>query len=289
MAIVILAVVLGFWAADRALSSCFKWLLLQSEFRYSQLFSGASEAEIVIFGNSRGVNGFYSPDLEKAFGEEVNNLSFNGLSAPMVEIMFSEYLNHNPAPEWLWLEVTCLHNTQMNGDVLQLYGSVSERLQQVWFEQEPMLASIQQHVAQTNRFSGEFFLRVLYYYNKSDQSWINRYEIDPKFAQTFRPSSAELRQWEDVDGLGLEAIRKTIELAHAHGVEVKLVVTPYLPSYIEPADGYSSWVQKVENALGMEVIDLSSALDKNEYFADPIHMNLNGFRALQSKLLEALR
>ena len=285
--VIIILVISAFLAADRMLSWGFERLLLRSEFRYSKLFRGDLDADVVIFGNSRGVNGFYSPDMAKAMGCSVVNMSFNGLSATTVEILFTEYLRFNKAPKELIIEITCLHGTSSNRNVLQLYGRVSEALNGVWMLESPWMAKVQTYVATTNRFSAEFYLRVLYYLKRSDQTWINRYSIDPGFARNYSPTPSDTVCWGTVNPKALLAIQNTVALALDQGIRVKIVITPYLPNYIR-AVNIDEWKQEVEAKLNLPVIDLSLSVTKTSEFADPLHMNLSGFRTFLPILMESL-
>ena len=71
----IAAFVLVVLAGDRAFSWLAQRVLVRSQFRYSRLYRGGNDAEIVILGDSRGVNSFYAPGMEKLTGARVLNLS----------------------------------------------------------------------------------------------------------------------------------------------------------------------------------------------------------------------
>ena len=168
----------------------------------------------------------------------------------------------------------------LNGEVLQLYSSRSERLAAGWSELEPRLSWIQQNIAQSHRFTGEFFLRVLYYLRRSDQDWINRYRINPDFAESFRPSAEMQAGWNGrIPQDRLDAFLRIRELCAKEGISLRLVITPYLPNYVNHLEGYAAWRRQVEEASDMPVIDWSQAVTNVDYFADPLHMNLEGFRA----------
>jgi hypothetical protein len=286
----LLGFVIAFLVADRFLAFGLEAVLIRSNFRYSKLYRGAENNEILILGNSRGVNGFYAPDFQQEIGVKALNLSFNGLSMEMSELLLRDYLERNSAPKLIIMEVTNLHNEGLNGDVLQLYSSRSERLARAWQEQEPVLALIQKYVAASHRFCGEFFLRVLFYLRRSDQDWINRYKIDVDFAQHFRPTEDMQRGWSaPIPVARTAALRRIIELAQDRGIAVRLVVTPYLPNYVRHLEAYRDWVRQVEAAAGKEVVDWSMLLEEGPHFADPLHMNLDGFRALLPKVSDDVR
>jgi hypothetical protein len=284
-ALALLLFLAGFFILDRAVALGLERILLASKFRYSELYRGNAANDILIFGNSRGVNGFYSPDISRELGARTLNLSFNGLSMGMSELLLLDYLEINPAPKLIILEVSNLHNEGLNGEILQLYSSRSERLSEQWRKQQPRMAWIQAYAAQSHRFTGEFFLRVLYYLRRSDQDWINRYRIDPAFAENFRPSGEIQAEWNrSIPQDRLDALNRIIDLAKNQGIKVRLIVTPYLPNYIAHVPRYEVWKQHVEESSGLPVTDWSRAISAPEHFSDPLHMNLEGFRAFLPKV-----
>jgi hypothetical protein len=288
--IALFAFLIAFIVADRGFSRILEEVLVGSQFRYSELYRGGTEHDVLIFGNSRGVNGFFTPDMAKELNVTALNLSFNGLSMEMTELLLKDYLGHNSAPRLIILEVTNLHNKGLNSDVLQLYSAVSPRLADAWDNIEPHLGFIHRYIATSHRYSGELFLRVLYYFERSDQDWINRYRIDPEFGEKFRPSDETQSSWSAVIPEDqLIALRCIVALARQHGIELRLVITPYLPNYVRYLRGYEEWVDQVELASGLKVEDWSQAIEDTKFFADPVHMNLDGFRVLFPKISGELR
>ncbi len=284
-ALAVLLFLAAFLLLDRAVAWGLERALLASRFRYSELYRGAAQNDVLIFGNSRGVNGFYTPDLSRELNAPTLNLSFNGLSMGMSELLLLDYLERNPAPKLIILEITNLHNDGLNGEILQLYSSRSESLAAKWAEQESRLAWIQENIAQSHRFTGEFFLRVLYYLRRSDQNWINRYRINPEFAESFRPSAAMQAGWTGaIPEDRLATLIRIRDLCVSEGIALRLVITPYLPNYVTHLEGYAAWRRQVEKSSGMPVADWSQAVANVDYFADPLHMNLDGFRVLLPRI-----
>src|SRR5574339_182296 len=52
---------------DRGIGAFLEYLTMSSNLRYSKLYNGKGEADIVILGNSRG-NGYYEPEIRKITG-----------------------------------------------------------------------------------------------------------------------------------------------------------------------------------------------------------------------------
>ncbi len=66
-AIWIVAFLAILFVGDRLIGWIFQQQITQSQFRYSRMYRGEGQADILIVGNSRGLN-FYQPSVEKATG-----------------------------------------------------------------------------------------------------------------------------------------------------------------------------------------------------------------------------
>ncbi len=131
------------------------------------------------------------------------------------------------------------------------------------------------------RFNCELFLRALYYLGRDDQSWINRYVIQPEFAKSYQPSPGFVRGiQETIPPDSVRAFRKILAQAEESGAEVRLLVSPFLPAHISRLhDLYDKRKTEIENlAGGLHVWDYADALDDIRCFADPLHMNIEGAR-----------
>lgn len=281
----------AYFAVDRAVAYGLGKLVLNSQFRYSRLLSGGSNADIVIIGNSRGVNGFYAPDIEAMTGKKVLNLSYNGLSMEGGLLMFENYLERNNAPTVLILEITNLHISGYPEEILQLYSGVEKTFHNKWTALRPKQSFIATNLSHVYCYNNEMFLRTLAYQSKTDQNWINRYKIDETFAETFKPAPWMHEQWRVVQPTAMNALHRLVQIAKIHKIRVEMVVTPYLPEYINNIPEYVSWVEAVKKELGSQQIiwDFSSALADNRYFADPLHMNFDGFQQFKPGLSRVLR
>ena len=92
---VLLAIII---AGDHLLALALHQVLVRSQFRYSRLYRGGNDADVVIIGDSRGVHSFYAPALEQMTGLRALNLSYNSLSPHVAEAVLMDYLDHNRAP-----------------------------------------------------------------------------------------------------------------------------------------------------------------------------------------------
>src|SRR5690606_27699493 len=94
--------------SDRLLGYVLGEVSNKSSFRFSRLYGGDAGADILILGNSRGVNSFYQPDLENELGKKVFNMSYNGLRIDIARVLFEDYLALNQKPSMVVIEASML-------------------------------------------------------------------------------------------------------------------------------------------------------------------------------------
>lgn len=261
-------------------------LLLKSQFRYSHLYREPIDADVLVFGNSRGVNSFYSPEIEKRTRLRVFNLSYNGLSPQITEALFEDYLARNRKPKVVLVEITNVATDNSLLKDLRLYARQSTKLNEMIQKEYTQLA-ITTDVVRSYRFNNEMFLRSLYYLEKGDQDWINHYEIDPTYASTFPISSKMTAAWHvPASKENIEAFRKIAKLASSQGIKLHFIIGPYLPSLMERTNGFYEWKQFMRSSLEDVALihDYSGVLVSVQNFADPIHINAKGAIALIQEL-----
>ncbi len=261
--------------ADRGFAMLLEPLIRQSEARFSRLYRGGLQEEVLILGNSRAVNAFYAPEMEKRTGMSVVNMAYNGMSMPVAEAIFMDYLEHNQAPRLLLLEVTNLNVPSDLLKDLRIYSGMSERLTALLETYDPQLARVAGWV-HTYRFNAEMFLRVLFYLGKDDQDWVNSgqlpedYQLPPPIEPLHFPLSTE--------GPGWDALSRILSHCQTHQIEVELVVSPYFRPYAEHLKERATRIEQFTRALpaGVDFYDGSHAVEGTDFFADPIHLNRKG-------------
>jgi hypothetical protein len=282
----LLFIVALFFVGDRLAGNVLQRLLLNSQFRYATLYQGEATNDILVLGNSRGVNGFYQPDIEKATGKRVLNLSYNALSSGMAKVLLEDYLEHNAAPHLLLLEVSFLAEpeplTQLTLDNFKPFSLLSPRLQ-----------ALQQTVDPNSRFfcrlshlycfNSEMYLRALYYLNKSDQNWINRYKISQEVIE----SIGEVQPFDlPLPEVQLTTLQALLEVADNHNIVVKLVMSPYFPAYSERIENMQTWLGTLTRSTGLPVLDYSQAVTDSNGFSDRLHLNPEGSLVLLQQMMK---
>jgi hypothetical protein len=263
------------FAGDRLLALLCDEALLRSQFRFSRLYRGGNEAGIVIMGDSRGVHSFYAPELERLTGQHVLNLSYNSMSSRIAEALLSDYVERNPAPRLVIIEVTHLAVASDLATELKTYTHHSARLRALYAESHPQAARLG-GVFRLHAYDSEFFLRALAYLRRSDQDWINHATIGPELLTaaatsrqlSFRPES-------------LDALERTVRMLRARGIVVRLVIAPYQAADITNLAEFTS---SVSSRVGLPVLNYAAAGGAPENFADRVHLNQRGAEELAKML-----
>lgn len=274
-------------ALDRVGAMVLESVVLRSQNRFSRMYHDTIPSGIVVLGNSRGVNTLYAPDLSERIGIPAFNLSYNGMPTTMAEAVFLDYLEKQEAPRLLVLEVS---NLRVGADMVndfKVYSAISPRVYALLEKEYPEVA-IATKVTNLYRFNSEYFLRTLYWFNKSDQTWANRYTIsDTLLANVFGDPAEKTDPIPIVDD-NVEALRGILAVARERQIEVRLLIAPYLPAYVEGLEDFPTWKANIQALVGAQykIWDYSSAIRENKYFADRRHLNLEGTRVLLDKMMK---
>lgn len=269
------------FAGDQLLGRALVHLAGGSQLRFSRLYRGDVDAEIVVAGNSRAVGALPPPLIAETTGRSAFSIAYNGLDAELSRVLVADFLDRNRRPQTIVIEVSFVAQDPGPSGDFKLYWSESPRLRRLLAERLPS-AAVAARASQLFRANSELLLRALYYRGRSDQSWMNRGRISAARYQALLAAGAEpLETRPEL----LAALRQLVASCQRAGVEVRLVVAPYLPATRDRL-GVDRWLAELRPALApLEIIDLSAALDSPELFADRIHVNGRGAR----RLLELMR
>jgi hypothetical protein len=262
----LIAVIAG---GDRLLSWTLSRVLLRSQFRYSRLYRGGNDADVLILGDSRGVHSFYVPAIEELTGLRAFNASYNSMSMRIAEAVLLDYLDRNRAPKMAIIEVTSVAFEGELASELRTYAEFSPRLSALYDDAHPSAAVAGRAFHLLNLNSG-FYLEAVHYMRRSDQDWIMRSSMPPGL----RNSAAV--QWRLPTPENLAALNRMIQALQRRGAEVRLVLAPYCPAPTNMAE----FAQIVERSSGLRVWNYSGAVRDPEEFADTVHLNERGSRAL---------
>ena len=260
-------------AGDRLMSWALARVLVRSQFRYSQLYRGGTNADILIMGDSRGVNSFYAPAIEELTGKKAFNLSYNSMSPVVAEALILDYLDRNQPPKMAIIEPTCV---QVDGAVLtelRPFAVMSPRLMALYQQKHPDAARTEKifHLLLLN---AGFFVDALHYMRHSDQDWIMRSSL---------PATSELEGKRIVPFLpgNREAMQRIVKALRQRGVEVRFVIAPYYAKGIENLPELAAGLS-LDDHVRLATYD--TVLSDPALFADHVHLNEQGSRVFLAML-----
>jgi hypothetical protein len=269
----LVAVVVG---GDHLLAWGLEKILVRSQFRYSRLYRGGNDADVLVLGDSRGVHSFYAPAIEELTGLRALNLSYNSMSPRIAEAILLDYLERNHAPRMVVIEVTCVQVPGTLTSELRMYGSLSPRLGALYAEQHPVAARAGR-VFRLFPLNSEFFLEALHYMRRSDQDWIRR-EVMPASLRAQRGGGWNIDpRLENVD-----ALARIVRVLRQRGIEPRLVIAPYGGERV-PVNT-PALAELLSRRIGVPVWNYAGAITDLDDFADHVHLNERGSRAFLSLL-----
>ena len=254
-------------------------LLEGSEFRYSRLYRGGAEADLLLVGNSRGLM-FYQPYIEEKTQANTLNLSYNGLPMNLARVLVEDYLVNNPTPRKMILDVTmCDRANQQMVNQFKQYLPYSDSLGALIRRTDDRTYWGAQ-VSHLFRYNSELFLRALYYRGRSDEDWL----LDRVISAPMLAGVGETPDY-TIEPMFLEDLKATVGLAKRRGIEVELVINPYLPAFAQRITNLPAFKQQIEARTGLRVKDYSQAVTMIEGFGDYQHLNKSGSRVYIDRLL----
>ena len=260
------------FAGDRLAGHFLQKQVDQSQFRYSRLYGGAAAADILLVGNSRGLN-FYQPYMEEATGKKTFNLSYNGLPMDLAKVLVQDYLDHYPAPRKMVVDIT--NCDRVNDDLLAgflTYSDRSNRLDTLIHNKLPKAWWAGQ-ISRLFCFNNEIFQRALYHRKQTDENWLRDHVISEKLATEAgnEPYNLEIHPYL------IQQLKEAVAAAQAKGVRVELVIGPYFPGFV--VNNLDALKVAAEQATGLPVHDYRAALTDPTCFSDFRHLNVKGAKA----------
>jgi lysophospholipase L1-like esterase len=262
------------FTGDRLLARAGTSLLLDSELRFSVAVRGGLPPLVLVLGDSRAVNGFWTPELARVSGEPAFNLAYNGMSTRIAEALLRDTLAANAPPRMIVLEVSNVQDRHALSSALAGYWPVSPHLAALGRELTPRNADAAR-VSHLFALNGEIFLRALRYHRRSDQDAVNRFRTTPEILAAARALAPfELKAHAD----NLDALGRIVALADERRIPLRLVVAPYLPQYVAHASNWDDWIGTIARAAGPDarIWDYGRSDPDPAHFADRLHLNADG-------------
>ncbi len=269
----IFALVAIIFSGDRLIGSFMKKIVDESQFRYSRLYNSTEDADILLLGNSRGLT-FFQPEIERITSRSTFNFSYNGMPMDLGKVLVQDYLDHHKQPKILIVDVTmCDRPRPELVRHFKTYMPYSERLDTLIRQYNEKIA-VGANLFHVYGYNSEIFQRCFYYRNKSDEDWL----LD----RTISKNMLEKKEFKDIkmlmDTSMIAHLKDLIDYTKSKGIQVKLVVSPYLPQFAEAIKPYylSPLKSYIETNLGLPLHDYSTALTESSEFGDFQHPNKKG-------------
>ncbi len=267
---------------DRLGGWVMKTLLDKSQFRFTRLYNGSAESDILLLGNSRGLV-FFQPEIEQLTGKKTFNLSYNGMPGNLADVFIKDYYDKYDAPKVLLIELGMTdrwNNIIMSG--FNPYTPFSPRLSTLMRDS---LTEVYYggKVSHLFRYNSEVFQRALYHIRKPDTDWLLDRVISNEMVTGIvrqKPYTINLDK-----GLYIP-LKKLIATAEKHGTKVHLLINPYFPAFAQKITNLKGLIKVVEQETGHKVYDYSKAISETEYFGDYQHLNKAGARKYMKILYE---
>lgn len=261
---------------DRLAGYALQKVVDKSQFRYSRLYNLDQTPDfkpnILLVGNSRGLT-FYQPTIKELTWSESFNLSYNGMPADLADVLVRDFLDRR-TPKIMLLDITLCD--RVNDALIKDFRTYANKS----FRLDTLISSYDAYIAGGAKFShlyranSENFQRALYYRNKSDEDWL----LDRVIAQSMLDETDLSKYKLRMDSSMVRRLAETVRYAQSKGVDVKLVINPYLPKFASHIqDSFLIPLKQYATELtGLTVHDFSSAITENQYFGDYQHLNKSG-------------
>jgi len=266
---------------DRGIGAFLEYLTMTSNLRYSRLYNGKGEAEIVILGNSRG-NGYYEPEIRKLTGKSTINLSYNALPGEVGQALIEDYFERYHA-KLLIVDISLVMRTEEQVITsFRPYISKSERLATLIQNVSPATAKACQ-LSRLYQYNSELFHRALYYLGKQEGDWILDKQIKDELL-----TNDNLADNLDVviTQKGLDNLKAIADAAKKHNAKVEFVIAPYHSIWLNKIHNMQDFLTAVKNHTGVEVRNYCSFTNDKTCYSDYLHLNRKGSLLYMKQLLE---
>ena len=263
------------FTGDRIGGEVLSSIVSESQFRFSRLYRGEAGCDLLFMGNSRGLI-FYQPYIEEKTGLETCNLSYNAMPMSLARVLLSDYLDINPAPRKLIIDISML-DTRMDENLstgFNCYTPYSTRLRNFLKARFPK-AWYGGRVSHLYRYNNEVFQRALFYWKKSDKDWLLDRVITPTLREKVKEEAPFLFTYTDEMLADLKAV---VDYYEEKGVEVVLVVNPYFPPFAKKIANLDELIAATQAATGLIVHNYADSIAGTEGFGDYQHLNKVGSR-----------
>ena len=271
------------FVGDRALSFVLGKVVLESNDRFVSLYNGNFEESpyLLILGNSRAARHLPKQLLEGRTDLAILNAGLGGQSTVMSEILLNDAIEKNGLPERIVIEPTNLFVPVAVGD-LQLFGLFSPRIRRFTCDSNPHLCRMTQ-LFRLMYFNNEVFLRVLQSFVQPKANTLHRRAIPEKALERLRGAKPHAAR---PVAENVAALKRMLELADSKGVEVIVLMTPYLWLDDIMKQNRADEASMIQALVGDKhvVRNYTNLVSEPKMFRDSVHLNRDGVVKLLGQL-----
>lgn len=280
----LLALVAAAVLLDMGVGAALDGLSQVSKYRYSMLYAGKIDADIIILGNSRGESSLFAPEVSERLGVKAFNLSQNGMGMDGLEIIAGDYLRLNRPPKLLLVEVTAtIVKTGESFFAFQPYFARSPSVQRQLRAVSPARYWASRFI-NVYRYNGGVAEKIALYLRKDDQHYIS------PATRTVAPDLLFSRSIgrEPILAEQAEAWRRLLADARARGVTVVPFIAPYLQGSLDDRDLRAEYTAALNAGVDAPpaIEDFSRSISPDSAFSDRVHTNAAGATLLLQAMVE---
>ena len=248
-----------------------------SQFRCNRFFRQPVHKYFIV-GNSRASNTINEKLAREQLKVDVINLGLNGITAEYLFPLIEEVNRHNKNAE-LFIEITAFDAPLKINQDYAYFISYSNAFRDIIDKKEfdlfPLL-----------RFNSIFFLRSLYFLNKSDADAINSRIISAQKGKDVENGN-EIPLINDKKKF-FAAIDSVSKICKAHNNKAHFFLAPYYPPSLKRFYDYAEVIDSF-NKKHYYFTDLNTNNLQNNMFSDRIHTNIYGANAITIELFQNLQ
>lgn len=277
----IIGFILVFILGDRLFATILVKVVDGSNFRYSRLYNNKAKSDLLFIGNSRGLV-YYQPTIENITNKKTLNLSYNGLPTKVALVLLEDYFKLYPPPEVVFIEATMRSSRPELVENFKTYMHYSDNLQSLIKKDFPEVSFITD-LSNLYKYNSEIFQRALYFYAKSDTTWLNNRTISLERIE----KEKNLLDTITIDHNAVEDFLKMKYICETNGSRIVFLINPYLPDYLQRLSLFDRYLQYLRYHLGDQLFDYSMSINEIDYFADNVHLNKLGSKKYIKMLSES--
>ncbi len=257
---------------DKIFASLLHHLNSSSNFRYSKIYNGTAQCDILLVGNSRG-HALYQPAVRELTKASTLNISYNALPVTIANALVQDFYDLYKAPKAMIIEISLLVKTE--GKVInafKLYHNESARINSILAATSPSTFN-GINVSNLYALNTELFHRSLYYLDSDDSDWI----MDKSMNAHMVNSAGEIKEIQyQVTDENMADLKKLIQTAKHRNTDVRLVLAPYFRPYATKIKNLQAFIHEVQQATGTQVYNYATLFGDPELFSDYLHLNKQG-------------